>query len=79
MKLSPNQILVLGIIREHRPLTAWEVAEQAGLELTAVKPRINELVRAGILEAVGAKLNPSTGRANVAYDLTKQIGGETTA
>lgn len=79
MKLSPNQILVLGILREQGPLTAWEVAERAEMEPTAIKPRINELVRAGILEAVGAKLNPFTGRANVAYDLTKHIGGETTA
>lgn len=73
MKLSPNQILVLGILREQGPLTAWEVAERAEMEATAIKPRINELVRAGILEAVGAKLNPFTGRANVAYGLTTQI------
>lgn len=79
MRLSPNQILVLGILREQGPLTAWEVAERAEIELTGVKPRINELVRAGILEAVGTKLNPSTGRANTAYGLTTQIGGETTA
>ncbi len=69
MKLSPNQILVLGVIRAQGPMAAWEVAEQAGLDLTAVKPRLNELVRSGVLEAAGAKLNPATGRANVAYGL----------
>ena len=69
MKLSPNQILVLGAIRSQGPMTAWEVAELTGTAPTTVKPRINELVRAGILEAAGAKLNPATGRANVAYGL----------
>lgn len=70
--MSPNQILVLGTVRSNGPLTAYEISELTGMNLLAVKPRLNELVKSGALIAAGAKLNQITGRSNIAYSVAQK-------
>lgn len=70
--MSPNQILVLGTVRSGGPLTAYEISELTGLSPLAVKPRLNELVKSGVLIATGAKINQITGRSNIAYSVARK-------
>ena len=61
-----RQLDILGVLTE--PMTAREIAGRLGFtDLNTVKPRLTELRDAGIVEVVGKKKDPITGRKASVY------------
>ena len=79
-RLTPRQALIISALREG-PMTAAEVADKLGFsDLNAVKPRLHELLEAGIVQAVGKRRSTRSGVGNAVYKLIEKAapGGNDT-
>lgn len=52
-KIEIDREKILAALAEHGPLTDEEIVERTGLEANTARPRRVELVRAGLVKAVG--------------------------
>lgn len=59
---------ILTVLTDEKELTAREIAYALGYnDLNAVKPRLTELNRKGVIDAVGKKYDPHTQRNVAVY------------
>ncbi len=67
-QLGKRQSMILDYLLDGREATAIEIARALGFtERNAVQPRLNELVRMGLVEAVGVKWDEQTQRSVAVY------------
>lgn len=78
--LSRRRFEVYEVLFFHGPLSAHEVVEIArkkyaanGANQTGWNARISELERAGVIESVGEKVNPTSGFKNIVWDVTDKL------
>ena len=72
-KLQADELKVLNALSVHGPLTDCEISERTGLEKNAVNGRRNGLVKKGIVVERGTKVNPKSGKTNIAWGLYDRI------
>lgn len=61
--LGDKQKDVLRVIRRHpRGIALFELPDQLGWPINAISGRVTELSRKGLIEIIGEKINPQTGR-----------------
>lgn len=72
-----RQVSILNVLKEHkRGLTARQLAEEMGFQdLNYVKPRLTELMQAGVIETDGKTLDMTTNR-NVAVWKIREVEDE---
>lgn len=63
-KLSLNQILIIDLFKKlnGHPLSNMDVATMLGWSINRVTPRVNELVKSGVLMHCGYKVQLETGK-----------------
>ena len=67
-QLGKRQSMILDYLLDGRESTAIEIARALGFaERNAVQPRLNELVKMGLVEAVGVKWDEHTQRSVAIY------------
>jgi predicted ArsR family transcriptional regulator len=79
-KITARQALVVSAL-ENEPMNACEIADKLGFsDLNSVKPRLNELLKAGAIKEVGTRISRRSGKPNTVYQLIKKVapGGNNT-
>lgn len=65
-----NRRRILGLLREHEPVSRKGLADLSGLSAPAVGAIVQELIRAGLIEEVGWESNAGVGRRAVNLGLS---------
>lgn len=66
--MTPRQALIISVLREG-PATASEVADALGFgDLNAVKPRLNELLKMGVVREAGTRKSTRSTCQNTIYE-----------
>lgn len=68
-ELSKRQREVITLLESYGESTAWELAEYSGRMIHALRPRLTELQARGVIEAVGKKMYPKTGKSEAIWRL----------
>lgn len=66
-KIGGRQALVLKVLGKNPPMTNRELKEVLGWDINTVTPRVNELVKAGLVEFVERRPCKITGRSAIAW------------
>lgn len=67
-RIAPRQALIISVLREG-PATASEVADALGFaDLNAVKPRLHELLKMGVVREAGARKSTRSPCKNTVYE-----------
>lgn len=66
---------VLGVLIGHRGMTAEEVADVLGREVYTIRPRLTELLEVGLVNVVGKRVSPRTGRKIAIFTAAKIDSG----
>lgn len=70
-ELGARQRQVIDVLSHHpQGLSAWQIAEITGRLVHAVRPRLTELQKAGLVRAAGERLEAKTERREAVWVVT---------
>lgn len=70
-ELEPRQREVVAYLQIHKRASAWEMAANLKRFVHAVRPRLTELEKLGVIRAAGARYEPTTDRKETVWELAR--------
>lgn len=71
--LSPLRLEIYTMLFIHGPMTCKEVTKRIGAERDSISPRMQEMVRMGVVEETGERMCSVSDRLAVLWDVTDQL------
>ena len=75
-RVARQMLIVLMAYKTHGALNDAEVETITGIQRSSVIPRRWALLRAGLIQEIGHRVNVKSGKSNTAYGINQQGAGE---